>query len=553
MENNGDIGSKGSHFEKLIFGDETMVSDDTLDAKFSKITLAVAKDSGWFEVDMGLGENYFWGKNEGCDIFNNTCDHTTVSEFCKDSKRNQCSDNHMYTTKCQENYFAGSCPINLNLINCTVPSKSPKDVWTHGKESICLNTLDGSNHSSGCYKIKCAQDNNSYQVFTHVGVDEKEFTCTKKGDTIQHHDQDFETICEDPSEICKTYTECPYDCNLRGRCLDNKTCDCGPFYSGAACQTFKGCSEEVSATFCQEILTANNVDQTNLNNEEDGGNNNDNNDDNNDNNDDNNDNNDDNNDNDDDNNDNDDDQMSDEKFTSCMNECESTSCNFRRRRRRRMFNYCIKKCYLECLPFKPLDELPANAPPSEENYKLCQKNCNITDKCVYMRRRQKKMCQQECNIGCLDYKPMPVMPENAQPSKDNYNLCQKICHRTDGCVYILNNYSQKRECMKSCETSCTQWKPVLALPPDAKPSYANYRLCNKICRKDNCASSFRRSARRTCYSSCYSSCSYLKPGYSRIKSQMIASDDTQLDQNYFSGVRTLVFKLSVLFFIKLAV
>ena len=74
-----------------------MVSDDTLDAKFSKMSLAVAKDSGWYEVDLSLGEDYFWGKNEGCDIFDNTCSHTTVSEFCPVKNHRGCSDNHMYT------------------------------------------------------------------------------------------------------------------------------------------------------------------------------------------------------------------------------------------------------------------------------------------------------------------------------------------------------------------------------------------------------------------------------------------------------------------------
>lgn len=58
-----------SHFEKLFFGDEIMNPNDVLDARFSRLSLAVAKDSGWYDIDLDLGENYIWRKNEGCGIF----------------------------------------------------------------------------------------------------------------------------------------------------------------------------------------------------------------------------------------------------------------------------------------------------------------------------------------------------------------------------------------------------------------------------------------------------------------------------------------------------
>ena len=117
-----------------------MVSDSTMDSKLTKMSLAVAKDSGWYEVDLSMGENYFWGKDEGCDIFANTCSHTTVSEFCAVARHRGCSDNHMYKTYCAAYVFTGTCPINLNVQNCTIERASSSKAWTHGKESVCLNT-----------------------------------------------------------------------------------------------------------------------------------------------------------------------------------------------------------------------------------------------------------------------------------------------------------------------------------------------------------------------------------------------------------------------------
>ena len=116
-----------------------MVSDDTLDSKFTKLSLAVAKDSGWYEVDLSKGEHYFWGKDEGCTIFNNSCDHTTVSEFCSNSNHTGCSDDHMYSTTCTTSMFTGNCPINLQSNNCLVERTSTNALHTFGKNSLCLN------------------------------------------------------------------------------------------------------------------------------------------------------------------------------------------------------------------------------------------------------------------------------------------------------------------------------------------------------------------------------------------------------------------------------
>jgi hypothetical protein len=139
LENGGGEGSEGGHLEKLIFGDETMVSDDTVDAKFSSILLAIAEDSGWYEVDYDMGEHYFWGKGEGCDHFKTTCPHADVTEYCSQDNINKCSDNMMYKTLCQTSTFIGStCPINLQEINCKREiQNSSNSYFYRGQDSLC--------------------------------------------------------------------------------------------------------------------------------------------------------------------------------------------------------------------------------------------------------------------------------------------------------------------------------------------------------------------------------------------------------------------------------
>ena len=139
MENSGGSGSAGAHFEKLVFGDETMVSDDTRDAKYTRMSLSIAKDSGWYDVDITTGENYFWGKQEGCSIFEASCSHTSVSEFCNEEFHRGCNDNHMYQTSCSNSEFTGTnCNIYLNIKSCKVNHESTQKAFSYGPDSICL-------------------------------------------------------------------------------------------------------------------------------------------------------------------------------------------------------------------------------------------------------------------------------------------------------------------------------------------------------------------------------------------------------------------------------
>jgi leishmanolysin len=143
LEDGGGGGSAGAHFEKLSFGDDTMVSDDTMDAKYGPMTLAVGKDSGWYVVDMGNAEHFFWGKDEGCHIFENTCSTANVSEFCSSVYAQACSDNHRYITSCSNSSFTGSCNINLNIKSCKVAHTPNQHMYHYGTDAICLNSRVG--------------------------------------------------------------------------------------------------------------------------------------------------------------------------------------------------------------------------------------------------------------------------------------------------------------------------------------------------------------------------------------------------------------------------
>ena len=141
LEDGGNSSSAGSHFEKMIFADEMMTPDDTLETKLSKFSLAVALDSGFFEIDMSKAEKVFWGKNEGCKFLDQTCESSDSDEFCSLNKDVSCSDNLMYRTLCQNSQFTGNCLLNLQIESCKIKKPSNDVFATFGQNSLCLNTI----------------------------------------------------------------------------------------------------------------------------------------------------------------------------------------------------------------------------------------------------------------------------------------------------------------------------------------------------------------------------------------------------------------------------
>ena len=55
--------------------------------------------------------------------------------------------------------------------------------------------------------------------------------------------------------------------NCRGVCLDRGVCECGPFYSGKACEKYEGCPAQVNETVCEGLLKSNKIRNPNGKNE----------------------------------------------------------------------------------------------------------------------------------------------------------------------------------------------------------------------------------------------------------------------------------------------
>ncbi|RNA21167.1 leishmanolysin-like peptidase [Brachionus plicatilis] len=73
LEDQGDIGTRLTHWEKRVFENEAMTGTYTQNSVFSKITFAFLEDTGWYIANYSMAEELRWGSNLGCDFVKKSC------------------------------------------------------------------------------------------------------------------------------------------------------------------------------------------------------------------------------------------------------------------------------------------------------------------------------------------------------------------------------------------------------------------------------------------------------------------------------------------------
>ena len=81
LENQGGPGTELAHWEKRLFENEGMTGAFTQNSVFSRITLALMEDTGWYTVDYHKAEPLRWGQNLGCMFVKNSCKAWMKAQF----------------------------------------------------------------------------------------------------------------------------------------------------------------------------------------------------------------------------------------------------------------------------------------------------------------------------------------------------------------------------------------------------------------------------------------------------------------------------------------
>ncbi|KAL4489365.1 hypothetical protein ABPG72_019020 [Tetrahymena utriculariae] len=251
LENQGGIGSKGSHWERDLIRNEYMTASQVLRSfAITEFTAALLRDIGFYSsINSNLLNPLFWGKSKGCEFFFNNCkSQQRFAEFPKDILfKRSCDFYHtgIGLVANQMDPFS-QCPIVLNYRNqfCQDPNFIPDQLIRQntGKNSFCFNSNlaeKGVHKDAGnqrCHKIKCNSDFSQITVYTWQ---DEYVVCQQPGQAIDLTKQkrgvfgtifcplDFEMTCTSPQD-------CPNSCSSQGICI-NGYCMCVDGYAGIDC------------------------------------------------------------------------------------------------------------------------------------------------------------------------------------------------------------------------------------------------------------------------------------------------------------------------------
>lgn len=73
LEDQGGEGTALTHWEKRAFENEAMTGTHTQNPVYSRITLALMEDTGWYKANMEMAQPLSWGRNLGCDFAQRSC------------------------------------------------------------------------------------------------------------------------------------------------------------------------------------------------------------------------------------------------------------------------------------------------------------------------------------------------------------------------------------------------------------------------------------------------------------------------------------------------
>jgi len=262
LESQGGTGSAGSHWEARYMLGDYMISTNYIDNVISDITLALFEDSGLYKVNYYSGGLFKFGKNMGCEFFNQNCieggSTSFPNDFCTVQNQPFCSRTKLMKGQCiitsqddtipkRYRYFSDSdvggfepanyCPVSNTVsqssdyyhASCRVGSTSLSSDFGEviGNSSFCFlssllpsNSQLSSSSRSICYQVECDSENK--QIIVNIG--NNKVYCPTNGGTIDNPSGFKGSInCPEYYEICGQETENEGEiCNDMYDCFDKK-------------------------------------------------------------------------------------------------------------------------------------------------------------------------------------------------------------------------------------------------------------------------------------------------------------------------------------------
>jgi hypothetical protein len=280
-------GSYGlSLWDRRYFGNEYMTASNPRTPSYSRVSFAVLEDTGWYKIDYSYADPFYWGKDEGCDFFDDKCidnEKASFPVFCTenpgaDGQNAMCSHDHLsqgychkvqYSTELPERYqyfddptvgggsnYTDFCPIVNTYANgdCrdaannvsyesqvgeyfSVTSRCFDATINNESNAVCLQVLSCEGTSK--VRFKFGQTSGTFAEITN-----KEFQCSE-GETVKVA-EDFVINCPKANLICAPMP-CLNKCFGAGTCTSG-ICNCEEGTSGDDCANGTPVNQSKSTT-----------------------------------------------------------------------------------------------------------------------------------------------------------------------------------------------------------------------------------------------------------------------------------------------------------------
>lgn len=250
LENGGGSGSAGSHWEYMYFPTDFMSPIDTIPSILSKLSLLMAKDSGWYNIDETFTEEMTYAKGVGSGFMTGNCPAASVKGFCAsgDNGKAMCSPDYTYKARCYTDItYSDGCYFLQGDYYCNVDdvayyksqNKIDDTFEVLGDSSRCADLTFNSEQRASCGTATCASN-----VITWNFKNGASCSCTvaQQGTTGTCTGYTGSINCPaDVAGFCNTLSaRCPKDCSGKGFCLGGsgtRTCFCMYGYGGTDCST----------------------------------------------------------------------------------------------------------------------------------------------------------------------------------------------------------------------------------------------------------------------------------------------------------------------------
>ncbi|XP_034944355.1 leishmanolysin-like peptidase [Chelonus insularis] len=151
LEDQGEDGTALTHWEKRVFENEAMTGTHTQNPVYSRITLALMEDTGWYSANYSMAQSLRWGRHLGCDFAMKSCKEwisnrssrllaKSIHPFCnkvkQDPLQTECTDDRNSVALCNLIEHPQPLPVKYQNFDWIPHVKEGKEIYYGGSVSL---------------------------------------------------------------------------------------------------------------------------------------------------------------------------------------------------------------------------------------------------------------------------------------------------------------------------------------------------------------------------------------------------------------------------------